>query len=93
MPRGADAVFQVESSPLRFTAEGRLLSAHVYVSDGILQVPDELRYLATATTAQSLMELFCNMHILNNICAVGNFDGSDCDPQAQQDNDSSLTSL
>ncbi|KAL3146757.1 hypothetical protein ABBQ38_014741 [Trebouxia sp. C0009 RCD-2024] len=33
----------VESSPLRFTAEGQLLSAHVYISDGVLQVPDELR--------------------------------------------------
>ncbi|KAL0043492.1 hypothetical protein WJX79_006229 [Trebouxia sp. C0005] len=33
----------VESSPLQFTAEGLLLNAHIYVSDGVLQVPDELR--------------------------------------------------
>ncbi|KAA6418785.1 MAG: hypothetical protein FRX49_11273 [Trebouxia sp. A1-2] len=36
-------VLQVESSPLQFTAEGLLLNAHIYVSDGVLQVPDELR--------------------------------------------------
>lgn len=39
----AYAVLQVQSSPLQFTAEGLLMNAHIYVSDGVLQVPDELR--------------------------------------------------
>ena len=49
------STFQVESSPLRFTAEGQLLSGHVYVSSGVLQVPDELRCVRAA----DLLTLVC----------------------------------
>lgn len=41
--KGSCVALQVESSPLAFTAEGQLLNGHIYVSDGVLQVPDELR--------------------------------------------------
>ena len=58
----ANVAFQVEASPLCFTAEGKLLSAHVYVSDGILQVPDELRYITAANMLQLLSK--CMPHIL-----------------------------
>lgn len=58
---------QVESSPLCFTAEGKLLSAHVYVNDGVLQVPDELRYVAAAITLK-LLTTACGPNWCLNSC-------------------------
>ena len=44
--------FQVESSNLPFTAEGQLRSGHFFVNDGILKVPDEVRWILPALCHQ-----------------------------------------